>query len=286
MKKNKDQVAYKLGWISVIINILLFIIKYIAGIYSASIALMADAWHTLSDSLTSIVMIVGIKIASKPADKEHPYGHGRAEFIATIIIGVFLGIIAYEFLIESIHNLKIKKEAKYGYWAIFVTLISIILKELLARVSILAGKRENISSLKADGWHHRSDAISSVIILLGIFLGKYFWWIDSLLGILVAIFIAYTAYEIIMEAAGTILGEAPEEELIQKIQAMVNGIAGFPVSIHKVHVHNYGSYSEVIIHIELPADWSLRQAHDVADTLEKQLKTQLNMESTIHMDPI
>jgi cation diffusion facilitator family transporter len=171
----------------------LFGFKYWAGISSGSVAIIADAWHTLSDSITSIIVVISVWIASRPADEEHPFGHGRAEILATTIIGVILAVIAVEFFIESVQRLVRREAANYGTLAIVITAISVLAKEGLARYSIIVGKKTGSRSLKADAWHHRSDAISSVVILVGIFLNKYIWWIDGAMGILVTLLILHAA---------------------------------------------------------------------------------------------
>ena len=198
MSKNKQN--YLGGGISILLNLVLFVLKYWAGIVSGSLSLMADAWHTLSDSLSSIIMIIGTKLSSKKPDKEHPYGHGRWENIAAIFIGVLLAIVAYQFAHDSIIKLTKKESANFGLLAIIVTIISIVIKEGLAQMSFYLGRKTNNSAMKADGWHHRSDALSSVVILIGIFLQTYFWWIDSVLGIIVALILFHAVYGIIKEA--------------------------------------------------------------------------------------
>lgn len=199
------KIAYLQGWISIIVNGLLFILKYWAGFVTGSLALMADAWHTLSDSLSSIIVVIGTKISNKPPDKEHPFGHGRAELIAAIIIGVILGLIGFEFARDSIARLANHGSVVFGKFAIWVTVISIVVNECLAQFSFWAGRTTGNPALKADGWHHRSDAISSLIILVGIFAGSYFWWIDGVLGLIVSLLIFYAAYEIIKEGTDPLL---------------------------------------------------------------------------------
>ncbi|GAI77757.1 unnamed protein product, partial [marine sediment metagenome] len=158
-KKNKIFLGYLEGIISIFLNTFLFGLKYWVGMKTFSIAIIADAWHTLSDSLTSLVVIIGFKISSKPADKEHPFGHGQAEIVSSIIIGTMLAIVGFNFLIASIQRFTNQQSAVYGTSAIIVFLISVIVKEGLAQFSIRAGKKIDARSLIADGWHHRSDAL-------------------------------------------------------------------------------------------------------------------------------
>ena len=285
MKNKLSKYAYFEGWMSISINILLFALKYWAGIASNSIAIIADAWHTLSDTISSVILLIGVKVSNKPADKEHPFGHGRAELIASVIIGVILAIIGFDFFVNSIEKLRDKERAEYGLLAIVAIIVSIILKELLAQYAFWAGKKTDMKSLKADAWHHRSDAISSVIILAGIFLNKYFWWVDGILGILVAVFIFYAAYEILKDGISPLIGEVPDIELINKIKVISDRVANQTTDIHHIHVHKYGHHTEITFHMRLPKDYIFEKVHNIATNIEISIKEELNIDATIHMEP-
>lgn len=285
MKKDSNFYKYLEGWLSILVNIALFILKYWAGIVTGSVAIIADAWHTLSDSISSVVVLVGVKVADKPADKEHPFGHGRAELIASIVIGMLLAVIAFNFVLESIDKLQNHESVQFGKAAIIATVISIVTKEALAQFAFWAGKKTKSVTLKADGWHHRSDAISSVIILTGIFLGPYFWWIDGVLGLIVAAMIFYAAYEIISDASNPLLGEEPDQELINNLKSMANKIAGFDVQLHHIHMHRYGNHVEITFHIKLPNDMPLQKVHEISSGIETEIKNNFNIFATIHADP-
>ena len=254
MNNNKDFnfYGYLEGWLSIFINAFLFALKFWAGIATGSVAIIADAWHSLSDSLTSVVVIVGVKISSKPADQEHPFGHGRAELIGSVIIGVLLFFVACNFIIESVVKLKNHEPVEYGKIAIIAIVVSIVSKELLAQFSIWAGKKVNSKALIADGWHHRSDSITSVLILIGIFFGKYFWWIDGVLGILVSLVLVYVTYEILRDSVSSLIGEKPGEEIIKKIRMHAREVYDGDIQVHHIHCHNYGLHTEMTFHIKLP----------------------------------
>lgn len=250
-----------------------------------SVSLIADAWHTLSDSFSSIVVIVGLKYASIPADKDHPFGHGRAEWVGSVIVGVLLILVGFNFLAESIKKFIEHEEAIFGTIAIVVTIFSAVSKEILAYFSIKTGKKTNSKSLIADGWHHRSDAITSVVILVGIFLGKFAWWIDSALGIIVTFFIFYTAYSILKESVSAILGESPDEGLIKKIKLIGKKIYNEDLKIHNIQVHNYGDHAEMILHICLPQTMTIQQSHEIATKLEDKIEDETEICATVHIDP-
>ena len=283
---DKKKLIYKQGWISIFTNGLLFISKYWVGVITGSVALMADAWHSLSDSLTSIIVIFGAKISSKPPDKEHPFGHGRAELIASIIIGVILGLVGFEFAKESVIKLINRESVNYGSLAIWVTSISIIVNELLAQYAFWIGRKTGNPSLKADGWHHRSDALSSVVILVGIFFAQYFWWIDGVIGFIVSMMLFYAAFDIIKEGTDPLLGEKPDDELLKQLRSIANKRFGDESHLHHVHVHRYGEHVELTMHIKLPEETTLKIAHQIANDIELEIKKQLNIEATIHMEPL
>jgi len=287
MKESTKTKNYPLieGWFSIIGNTLLFALKYWAGVVTGSIALIADAWHTLSDTISSVVVVISAKIAARPADKEHPFGHGRVDLVSSVIIGVMLILIGFEFILKSIHQLQGRQAVHFGTLALTVTIISIIAKESLAQFSFWASKKVNSTILKADGWHHRTDAISSVLVLIGIFIGRFFWWIDGVLGITIALMIFYAAYEIMKEAIERLLGEVPDDILILEINKIIQNL-GLDVCPHHFHMHKYGEHIELTFHILLPPEMDMKKAHHVTDEIEASIRNELSIESTIHMEPL
>jgi cation diffusion facilitator family transporter len=276
----------RVGWISIITNIFLFIIKYWVGLVSGSIALIADAWHTLSDSISSIAVIVGLKISKVPPDREHPYGHGRAELLSTLLIGIILGVIGFNFFRDALIHLIHEQAVIFGFWAKAVTVISILGKEALAQISFYIGRKNESPSLRADAWHHRSDALSSIIILIGIFLGGRYWWTDGVLGLIVAGLILYSSFDIIRNAWADILGKSADEATTRKLRKMVDGMYPNGIHLHHVHMHIYGDHKELTFHIKLPPEMSLKEAHDIANSIEDKVRKDMKIEATIHMEPL
>ena len=278
--------GYREGLVSVILNLLLFVLKYYAGIASASLALIADAWHTLSDSLTSLVVILGIKLSSKKPDKEHPFGHGRWEQISALIIAILLALVGVEFMKDAIAKLRGHEAADFGWLAYLATVASIVLKEGLARYAFYIARKTGNAAVKADGWHHRSDALSSLMVLAGLFLSPYFWWIDSVLGMLISFMLFYAAYGIIREAVNKILGEEPSEEVIGKVEQIVKAEMGNVAYPHHYHIHHYGDHIEFTFHIKVPGEETVEEAHRKATLIEMQIKTELKIDATIHIEPL
>ncbi len=283
--KNRALV-FKEGIVSIVGNVLLFIIKFYAGIQTGSIAIIADSWHTLSDSFSSLVLIIGTKLSQKPADEKHPYGHGRYELISTLIIGFLLFLVSISFFKDSIVNYLNRVEIDFGKLAIIVTIISIIIKEIMAEYAFWIGKKSGNTAVKADGWHHRSDAFSSLIILIGIFLKKYCAFIDEILGIIISLIIFYTAFTIIKETIDKILGEAPTPDTVNYIKNISFEIAKENISPHNFHIHNYITHSELTFHVLLNSKMSLKDAHALITKIENEIKSEKSIEVTIHPEPI
>jgi len=283
---DKTMGGYLQGTVSVIVNTILFVLKIWVSIITGSIALAADAWHTMSDSLSSIMVIISTKLSSRKADKEHPFGHGRWELIASLFIAMILGIIAYDFVRNSIFQWQHKQGVTYGIIAIIVTIFSIVVKEFLAQYAFYIAKKTANSSVRADGWHHRSDALSSAVVLVGILFARQFWWIDSLLGVIVGLMLFYAIFQILKEVISKILGEEPTPELVHSISGAISQKYGSDLMIHHLHLHDYIVHKEITMHIRLHKDLSFEQAHHIATDLEKIIDKEFNMDATIHIEPL
>ncbi len=271
-------------WISFILNFLLFGIKIWAGNRTDSLALRADGWHTLSDCVSTVVVFIGLRWSMKPADKEHPFGHGRAETVAAIFVGFFLIMVAFEFGKEAVARLIGHARAHYGWTGIIVMIISVVVKEGMSQLSIRTGKKINSPALIADGWHHRSDAVSSLIILAGIFVGEHIWWIDGTLTAILSVYLLYVAYDIISNAVNPLLGEAVDDELKEKIEKIGTRVYGKELHMHHFHIHEYGRHTEMTFHIVLPEDITLRESSEITRKLFREIRRETGIISTIHVD--
>lgn len=281
----KTRAGYLEGIVSIIVNVVLFALKYWAGVVSGSVGLIADAWHSISDSVSSIIVITGAKLSSRKADRQHPYGHGRWEQIASMFIAFLLAILAASFFKDSIINYREGKSADFGWVAISVTIFSILVKEAMARYAFFLSKKSKNMAVKSDGWHHRTDALSSLLVLAGILLENYFWWIDSALGIIISFMLLYAAYQILKEAVNTVLGKQPSEELISEINQIIFDTEKQDLKPHQFHIHEYGSHSELVFHIQVERNCTVEEAHCVATRIENSIRERLNIEATIHLEP-
>lgn len=278
--------GYKEGGISLILNLLLFALKLYAGMISASVALVADAWHTLSDSLTSVMVIVGIRLSFRKPDEKHPFGHGRWEQLSALAIALMLVLVGVEFVRDSCVKLRGHETADFGWVAYVVTLVSVLVKEGLARYAFYVGRITGNASVKADAWHHRSDALSSLVVLAGLVFGRYFWWIDAVLGMMVSLMLFYVAIGIVRGAINKILGERPSEVLVEKVMRIVCTEMGERACPHHFHIHEYGAHTEFTFHVKVPGEETVREAHAKATLVEQKIRQEMHIETTIHVEPL
>ena len=282
--QNSAKKGIRQAIVSIVVNSILFAFKFWAGVVSGSVALIADAWHTLSDSATSVIVIIGIKLSRKKPTSSHPFGYGRWELIAALVCGIILAIVAYEFTMDAIDRLKSNTAANFGLIAIVVTSISIVVKESLAQYAFWVYRKTGLMTMKAEAWHHRSDALSSIPVLIGIFIGKHFWWMDAVLGIIVAMALFWASYEIIKSAIVKLLGEKIPEELEQQIKIYIRENFG-DYYTHHYHIHPYGDHRELTFHLHVDGNQTVDQSHQLASQIERALKDEFHLESTIHIEP-
>ena len=274
------------GWVSVLVNGLLFILKLAIGLSVGAVSVIADAVHTLSDVVSSGVVIWGFKESEKPADVEHPYGHGRAEYIATLIIAVLLVVAGIEFIEAAIDRIRHPELVTSEWWMIIALGSTIILKEITARYAEFLSEKIASGTLHADAWHHRSDAISSLLVVIALVAGKYGYpAVDGWAGLGVALFLIYTGYEIAKGAVDDLIGKPPSSEDVENIRQIVIGVDGV-LGAHDIIVHSYGHDKFVSIHVEIDAEKSTAEAHDIAENVEMKLEEALGVEPTIHLDPV
>ncbi|HQO75466.1 MAG TPA: cation diffusion facilitator family transporter [Candidatus Saccharicenans sp.] len=281
----KKKLGYLEGYISIALNTGLFVLKFIVGQKVGSVAMVADAWHTLSDTLTSMVVIVGFWLASRPPDREHVFGHGKAESVASIVIATLLGVVGGYFCYESVLKLIHHETMSFSLLAIIVFAISAVLKEALAQFAFWAGKKADSSSLRADGWHHRSDAIASLLIVVGALFSQRFWWLDGIMGIGVSLLILNAGLTIIRGSASYLIGESPSDEMVKRVKTLVKDQFPQLEGIHHLHVHNYGEHSEVTAHLKVPGNMRVDEAHELATRVEELMKKEFEGDVTIHVEP-
>src|SRR5690554_1531724 len=285
--KEKDRTRYGLleAGVSITGNVFLFILKLSVGVYIGSISVIADAFHTFSDLLSSAMVVVGFKIGGKAPDREHPHGHGRMETIAALVIAVLLLVTGLELIISSVERFFAPRVVGGGWWALIVMSFSALCKEWMAGFAFHLGKEIDSPALKADGWHHRNDAVTSLLVALGnIGVMRGWYWLDPLLGIAVAVLVIYTGWKLALSSGDKLLGVSPPQEMLDDIRFQAADVEGVK-EVHDIQVHDYGSHRKISLHIEVSSCLDLVTAHQVADKVEKKLAAFLQAEVVVHVDP-
>ena len=278
--------AYLEAYVSIVGNLLLSAIKVALGLFLNSISLLADAAHTAADVLTSIVVLLGFKLSSSPADEKHPFGHGRIELIATLVISAMLFIVGFEFAKSSYERLISNTPVKGSYIVALIMILGAIFKEWMARFSIDLGNRTSSSTLLADAWHHRTDGIASILVAVAIIASEFgYYKVDAVFGLMVSALIIYTGYSISKDSVSQIIGETPAEEELNDIENIALTVSGVH-SIHKVNVHSYGFHKEISLHVQVDNDMSLVMAHDISEQVERTIEANMNCKAIVHIEPL
>ncbi len=274
------------GWVSVVVNLTVFAVKLVPGILIGSISLIADAFHSLSDVVTSVVVIWSFRAAAKPPDREHPFGHGRVESVASLIVALLLLVAAVEFGRTAIAGLLHPRSVTASLPLLGILIVTIVLKEWLARFSAWLGQRIGSVTLEADSWHHRSDVFATGVVVVAL-AGERLGWqrLDAIGGLIVAGFIVAAGVQLVRRSLDPLIGEAPSRELQVRIRELATGV-GQVEAVHDVLVHSYGPLLVISLHLELSAEIDVVAAHDVAEEVEHLLADRLRAVAVVHVDPV
>lgn len=276
------------GAVGIFLNLCLFGAKLIAGIFSASVSVIADAFNNLSDAGSSVVTFLGFKLAGRPADKEHPFGHGRYEYVAGLGISVVILLMGIELIKSSAEKIvKPESDTEINVLSLCILAISVAVKLWMFFFNKSLYKKINSSALRATALDSLTDCIATTVVIMGLGISYYTEInIDGWLGIAVAIFIIFTGISTFRESLSPLLGNAPDAEFVDGIRETVLNDE-MVVGIHDLIVHDYGPGRRIIsLHAEVPCDQDIIKAHDAIDLVEKTLERKYNCLATIHMDPI
>lgn len=275
------------GVVGIVLNVLLFLFKFLAGTISNSIAITADAFNNLSDAGSSAVTLIGFKLAGAKPDSEHPFGHGRMEYISGLIIAAAIFLMAYELIKDSIDKILHPQQTEFSAVVVAILLVSILVKLYMAYYNRSIGIKIDSAAMKATATDSLSDAVATTVVLIATLVGHYTeFYIDGWCGVLVGAFILFAGINAAKETLDPLLGQPPEEEFVEEIHRIVMAheeICG----IHDLIVHDYGPGRRMIsLHAEVPAEGDILEIHDVIDNVENELRLKLGCDATIHMDPI
>lgn len=292
---SREKSIYRVTWIGSIVNFLLLVFKFLAGILGHSSALVADAVHSLSDFITDIIVIVFIKISGKPEDDDHRYGHGKYETLATALIGLALFAVGIGLLVGGAMKVAdVFNGATLpapSMVALIAAAVSIVSKEILYRYTVRIGKNLNSQAVVANAWHHRSDAFSSIGTLIGIggaiFLGEKWRILDPIAAIVVSAFIIKVAIDLIKPCVDELLERSLPAETEKKI---LDIISSFPEvsSPHHLRTRRIGNHIAIEVHLRMDGNTTLENAHTLATKVEMQLRSEFGQDTHIgiHMEPI
>ncbi|MEP7322231.1 MAG: cation diffusion facilitator family transporter [Saprospiraceae bacterium] len=289
MIRSNEQTAIRTTYFSIIGNTLLALLKGFAGIFGNSYALIADAIESTTDIFASLLVLFGLKYANRPADKNHPYGHGRAEPLITFLVVGFLIMSATVIAYESIIHIRTPHQLPKS-WTLLILGPLIIWKEISFRIVLKKSKETNSSSLQADAWHHRSDAITSIAAFIGISIALYFGQgyetADDWAALFASAFIFYNSYNIFRPALGEIMDENVYDDLIQDIRTVsltVQGVEG----TEKCFIRKAGMKFHVDLHANVHADISVKEGHHIAHQLKDKLQEEIPQlgHILIHIEP-
>ncbi len=283
----RTRYGYLGSFMGIVLNILLFAGKLLAGLISSSISIMADAFNNLSDAGSSIMTFVGFKMASMPADSEHPYGHGRMEYVSGLIISFIILMMGFELGKSSVEKIFTSEEFQFSPVALGILIASVLVKLWMALFNNKLGKLINSNAMKATAMDSLSDCISTAAViittLIALFTGVN---LDAYTGLIVSLFIFYTGIKTFKESLTPLLGQKPEKELCDEIEALVMSYPGI-IGVHDLMVHDYGVGNMVIsLHAEVPCKSDIMQAHELIDLIEDDMKLKYRCAVSIHMDPV
>ena len=273
--------------VGIVLNFILFLIKIIIGTMSGSVSITADAVNNLSDASSSIISLFGFKLSEKPADKEHPYGHGRYEYLSGLTVSVLILVIGVELLKSAIDKIINPSDVTLSISLIVVLSLSILVKLWMVLFNRKISKKINSKTLEATACDSRNDCIATSAVLLSVIVSRFIGFdLDGIMGILVALFILISGINLIKETIDPMLGSAPSREYVEKIRDKILSYPGV-LGMHDLIIHDYGpSRRFASVHVEMAAEDDCIKSHDVIDNIEMDCLNELGLNLIIHFDPI
>ncbi len=271
----------------VVTNVILFAVKLVFGILASSISIIADSINNLSDTGNSFVALIGFKISSKPADKEHPFGHQRLEYLAGLIISIVIVVLAGNMLVQSIQRIISNEPSTYTLWTFIILGIAILLKVYQSWFNYRIGKLIGSVTLKATAVDSLMDVFATSAVLASALVSFYLGWnIDGYMGILVSIVVGYSGIKMIKETIDPLIGTPADKQLVAKVLKDILSFSGV-LGVHDLRVHSYGPTKIFMsIHVEVDSHVNIVHSHEVVDKIESLVKDKYDIDLVIHMDPI
>ena len=275
------------GIMGIILNVLLFGIKMLAGAISGSISIMADAFNNLTDAGSSVITLIGFRMSGQKPDRDHPFGHGRIEYVSGLIVSMLIILVGFELGKTSLEKIITPEPVEFSIVAVIILACSILGKAYMALYNFRVGKMISSAAMRATAQDSLNDCIATGAVLICLLISKFTGFnIDAYCGLAVSAFILFSGLRSVKETMDPLLGTPPSEEFIKHIEKIVYSHEGVE-GIHDLIVHDYGPARTMIsLHAEVSADADLLETHDMIDNIEKELREALNCDAVIHMDPI
>lgn len=275
------------GVVGIVSNTAVSAMKIAVGLVFSSISILADGINNLTDASSSLITLIGFRMAAKPADEDHPYGHARIEYITGLIVSFLIIMLGGQMLKASVEKILHPDALQFSLLAVGVLVVSILMKLWQARFNMKMGEAIDSATLKATGADSRNDVISTTAVLISLFIGKLTGYqLDGFMGVLVALFIVWSGISLIKETSDPLLGLAPDPTLVGEIQSRIMGHEGI-LGLHDLVVHDYGPGRVFAsVHVEVDANENLMKSHDMVDNIEKEISSQLRIHLVAHMDPV
>ncbi len=282
----RSRIGLLQGAVSIIVNVALFLVKGVLGLLLGSVALLADAIHSLSDVGSSLVVVFGFLWARKPRDTKHPFGHGRIEFITALVVAVLLIIMAIEFARIGFSRIIDPQIYTAPWWMIAAVVATLFVKQWVSVFANTLARATGSQALKADYWHHVTDVLSTGLVIAALIASRAGWpGADGWAGIGVSLFILYTGICTARDAISPLLGEAPAPEEVARIERAARSIRGVR-GVHDLILHQYGDDRLMSLHIEVDANKSALEVHDIAEQVEDQVERAMSGKAIVHVDPV
>ncbi len=286
-QKTRSAIGKLAGTMGIVCNCLLFLGKLAVGIASSAVSVIADGLNNLSDFFSSVVTLLGFRLAQRPADKEHPYGHARYEYISALVVAASILFIGFELAKTSVERIFAPQPVLFSYVTVGVLVFSLAIKGWLWYFYGKLGKRIDSESLKASAVDSRNDVITSAAVLAGCLISKFSGFeLDGYIGLGLAVFILYSGIRLARQTMSPLLGQQADKALEEKIRTLVLGNEKV-LGLHDLLIHDYGpGKCHATVHVELSAEQDLLECHDMIDEIEWQVLQQLNVHLVIHYDPV
>lgn len=275
------------GIMGIILNIVLFGIKMLAGILSGAISIMADAFNNLTDAGSSVITLIGFRMSGQKPDRDHPFGHGRIEYVSGLIVSMLIILVGFELGKTSLEKIITPEPVEFSIVAVIILACSILGKAYMALYNFRVGRMISSAAMRATAQDSLNDCIATGAVLICLLISHFLNFnIDAYCGLAVSAFILFSGLRSVKETMDPLLGTPPSEEFIKRIEEIVYSYEGIE-GIHDLIVHDYGPARTMIsLHAEVSADADLLETHDMIDNIEKELREALNCDAVIHMDPI